>query len=191
MATSCFELIPTTVRSITSFDPNKPVSLFLKVANPGAEFEGHPGRRTAAPTPTTSSSQPQPAAMTARVTQVLLGTLVVGPQVTTYCLNISPPSIVSPANACQCQFHPSPLYSWRWTHHMAVDPSNIPVPSFHLIRLFHFMAVFHTIGFGIVFNISVILCLLYLFFASPVSESPPLPNSLRTLTNFARRLDRG
>jgi len=169
MASSYFQFAPTIARNLASFDPNKPALLLLKVANLTGDFERDLGKKATALTPTLSSPQPQAGAMAGRLMNVLSSPLGVGPQETIRNFNPLPASPAAPTGASQGSFCPSLLLFEQGTH-MVIGTFNIFTPLFNPTGLFNFVT---TLNFEMLFNILVVLGLLYLFFTPPVSRLFP------------------
>lgn len=161
MTFNYFRVAPTAPRSLTPSDLNKPALLLSNVANVAGDF----GRNPTASTPTISSPQPQIGAMAGRLTRALLNTFVTGPRETACNSNTLSTTPLAPTGIIIGSFHPSPLPFMQYTR-LIPGGSHISIPTADFTGLFSFVAA---PNFETLFNVLVILCLLYLFFTLPVS----------------------
>jgi hypothetical protein len=149
-----------TARNLISFGANEPVLLLSNVTNLIDDFEGCLGKKTTASTATLSSPQPQAGAMSGRLTKALLSTLVAGPQQTTCNCNTLPAGLATPGSS-----HSSSLL-FKQQSHQTTGAFGVSIPSLN------FAGLFGCVDFEMLFNILVILGLVYLFLTPPVSGSP-------------------
>ena len=162
-----------TARNLVSFGANKPVLLLSNVTNLIDDFDGCLGKKTTASTTTLSSPQPQAGATSGRLTKALLSTLVAGPQETTCSCSTLPAGLATPGSS-----HPSSLL-FKQQSHQTTGGFGASIPSFNLAGMFG------CVDFEILFNVLVILGVIYLLFTPPVSGSP-LSSFLHGLTTPTR-----
>ena len=177
MAPSYPRLVPADTGNLVPFNLDKPVLLLLKVASLNDVFEGDFGKGSTAFTPTLSSPQPQAGALAGKLTKALLGASTDSLEETTLNFDTYPTCIAAPIDATQRSFSSSLLLFRQYTH-PEIGAFNAPIPSFNSTGLFDFMVI---PNFETLFNILVILGLLYLFFTPSVSgplwsPSPPQPH---------------